>query len=630
MPLPEEGIAQPEERVIRQLVAALIFEKQLATHWQKAPEGDYLHWRLESIEYRCQAQIGAFNRVRIRAASVQEYVGEQAWQIADLGRLVAALSITLPATYPATASQAIAPKMRSQLLDELAQTVQLCDWNWQRLLMPDSRRQLDFVQLVGTLDEGHAYHPGFKARSGFSIEDHQSYSPEAGAKFQLVWLAVARSQLRQSLPLADTGFWLQELGAKTWNLLSHRLAHLGGNWHDYGLLPLHPWQWQQLRHQQLAQGLAQGHYYFLDGAGDHYLASQSLGTLLNVDQPHQASLKLALDVVTPGFARRLPPDAVCHAPAIGHWLQEVVALDPLFSERYPLTLLADYAGIKVNHLNDEQLVDEHLADEQSVIERRGLLTASWRPSIHSVLAPGEQAVPFNALMLLEQDGRPFIDDWLAQYGQLTWLQQLLEVAILPVWHLLVAHGIALAAHSHNMMLVHDNGWPVRLVLCDVHDSLAYVPDWLTAPERLPDFMMTNGYHSAYKSKSPYAVPSTEQLRQWVMDHLLVFNVSELSYLFEHYYQLPERRFWSLLAARLDTYAAEHQLQTRQRALGHDASQLYTASPLTRQLSGGREAHQHLIDNPLCAMLWREFMDCTAQRRSTHGLVRIRGCYAAIA
>lgn len=565
MPLPDEKMTQPQERVMRQLVAALLFEKQVSGDWQTTAEGEYLHWRLGEVDYRCRGHVGAFSRMRIVAGSLQERIAEQGWQAADLSRLIG----VLPAL----------PRVREQLTIELTQTVRLCHWNSQHLARLPSRRQLHFAELEAALDEGHPYHPCFKARTGFSTEDHQNYGPEGTGRFQLVWLAVERGRLRQALPTSEAAFWLNELDGATWDLLSTRLYGLGGSWASHALLPLHPWQWQSLRHQRLADGLDKGHYHFLGAAGDDYQASQSVRTLLNADHPDKANIKLAMNMVNSSSLRTLAPHSVCSAPPISHWLNEVVASDPLFDTRYPLTLLAEYAGI--------------LADEQ------GQLAAIWRQSLTSVLQPDEQAVPFNALMMIELDGRPFIADWLEKHGCQAWLEQLFEVAVLPVWHLLVAHGIALEAHGQNMVLVHRNGWPVRLVLRDFHESVEYVPGFLQAPERVPDFMALDACYQQGMPNQYYWMETPELLRELVMDTLFVFNLSEVSHLFEHYCEVPESRFWSQLATRLARYATEHDLQARQRRLGYDAPLLYTESLLTRKLSGNRVEYHHLIDNPLC-------------------------------
>ncbi|AEY00470.1 IucA/IucC family protein [Oceanimonas sp. GK1] len=559
MPLPDAQHEHPEQRVLRQLVEALLFEQRLPWGWQSFEEGRFLCWQQQGDHYRCRAQVGSFDRVRIQTGSLQRREGDH-WRAADVPRLLA----TLPALEAA----------RQRLAEELAQTVRLCRWNQHRLSAPLSRRELDYAGLESALDEGHPYHPCFKARTGFSERDHEDYGPEAGRSFRLVWLAVPRQRLRQSLPNNEAAFWQQELGSEVWHELDERLHRQGGSWQAHGLLPLHPWQWRQLggvltgRQQCLCLG----------EAGDRYQASQSVRTLFNVSHPERANVKLAMNMVNTSSKRTIAPHSVCSAPHISRWLQRVVQSDALFAERYPLVLLAEYAGV--------------IADEQ------GELAAIWRQSLMPLLRHEESAVPFNALMMVERDGRPFVDDWITHHGLERWLHRLFEVAVLPVWHLLVAHGIALEAHGQNMVLLHEQGWPSRLVLRDFHESVEYVPDFLREPGQVPDFLALDPCYRQAEPNQYYWMETPEWLRELVMDTLFVFNLSEVSWLLERHYGLPESRFWSLLAGRLMAHAEAHGLQARLMQLGHGAAHIYAESLLTRKLSGNRVECHHLVSNPL--------------------------------
>src|SRR5690606_24510876 len=83
--------------------------------------------------------------------------------------------------------------VRSELHDELDNTARLCRWNIEQLLPTrGSRRGMSYEELEGAIDEGHPYHPCFKARTGFSLADHERYGPEAGHSFLLRWLAIGR------------------------------------------------------------------------------------------------------------------------------------------------------------------------------------------------------------------------------------------------------------------------------------------------------------------------------------------------------------------------------------------------------------------------------------------------------
>lgn len=565
MPLPLDLPGRPDERVIRQLVEAVLFEELVAA--TIADDGDQLafSWSHEGKRFRCAGVEGAFSRIRIAPGSVESEGSDGTWRPAALDELVACL--------PASAED------KRRLLGELQSTLAHCSWN-DRNLPQGPRRDLGFAALEGALDEGHAYHPCFKARTGFSESDHRDFGPEAGNSFPLAWLLVRRSEVNQRLPVDEAGFWTDELGAETFARIDRRRAELGLSWDEFALVPLHPWQWTALKDTLLVPWLTDGTARFVGTVGDRYTASQSIRTLLNVDRPEAANVKLAMNMSNSSSLRTIEPHSVCTAPVISRWLGTVVAGDPLFATTYPLTVLDEYAGIIAGR-------DGALA---------GQLAAIWRRSVSSLLAEGEQAVPFNALMTTEHDGKPFIDEWVRRHGFRAWLGQLLQVAILPVWHLLVGHGIATEAHGQNMVLVHRDGWPVRLVLRDFHDSVEYVPHFLRDPGKVPDFLALD---AAYREAQPdqyYWMEDVETLGELVTDALFVFNLAEISHLLQAHYGLREADFWKTVRQMLADYAAVHDLGARQAQLGLARPKIAAEALLARKLNTGRSSH--VVSNTL--------------------------------
>jgi siderophore synthetase component len=567
LPLPRDLPGRPDERVLRQLVAALIYEELVEPRKTQAGPISHLEWDLGTERYRCRATTGAFGRIRIIAGSIEARRDEGPWYAAQLRPLVSSL-----------AAQQLD---RERLLTELERTATFCVWN-ERNLARKSRRGLDFADLDCALDEGHPYHPSFKARLGFEEADHRAYGPEAGHSFQLVWLAVARDLLRQALPGPEEEFWREELGDKTWRTLDNRRQSARLDANRYGLLPLHPWQWNDMKEDGLAPYLASGQMYCLGFAGDRYRASQSVRTLFNVDHPEKASVKLAMNLVNTSTRRTIEPHSVPMAPVVSAWLGEIIASDPIFSNRYPLKILAEYAGIA--------------ADSDGALA--GQLAAIWRENASSGLAEGEAAVPLNALMVNEYDGKPFIEEWVQRHGLSNWLDRLLDVVVMPVWHLLVAHGIATESHGQNMVLVHRDGLPVRLILRDFHDSVEYVPDFLANPTAAPDFLALNPAYRKARPNQYYWMENTDWLCELTMDCLFIFNLAEISHLLQDCYGLPEEHFWLRVRNRLTRYAAEHGLEERQARLNHSREEVSTEALLARKLRADPSDHQHLVPNIL--------------------------------
>ncbi|MBD9487150.1 IucA/IucC family siderophore biosynthesis protein [Ensifer sp. ENS11] len=571
MPLPLDLRGRPDDRVLRQLAAALLFEGVIQAR-QSEGGGDgatHFRWTLGGRDFRCDAILGAFGRIRPLPGSVQMRESDGSWGEASLSVMVSAL--------PGSGIT------RGKLLNEMKQTVAFSEWN-DRHLIARPRREMSFAELEGAIDEGHPYHPCYKARTGFSQADHALFGPEAGQSFQLVWLLVARKHLRQALPDTEEAFWRTELGGETWAHLQGMQQQLGDCTEDFGLVPLHPWQWRNLSETLLAGWIADGDAHCLGPAGDRYTATQSVRSLLNQDRPHAASVKLPLNIVNTSSRRILEPHSVCTAPVISSWIGEIVASDPLFSEQYPLTILQEYAGIIAD-------ADEPLA---------GQVGAIWRQSAQAMLETGEAVVPFTALMMMETDRRPFADDWIRRFGLMPWINRLLEVAVLPVWHLLVHHGIAVEAHGQNMLLVHRDGWPVRLILRDFHESIEFSQGFLREPEKAPDFPSLHPLYRDAELDQFYWTDNLDSLRELVMDTLFVYNLSEVSHLLDHCYDLREPLFWQRVESLLSAYPHRHATAGRQAQLGHDGPEILTESLMTRKLFARKPEYHHVVPNALAA------------------------------
>ncbi|KJV09962.1 hypothetical protein VZ95_08135, partial [Elstera litoralis] len=209
MPFPRDLPDQPQERVVRQLVAALLFEKLIEARCTPLDGTLCFEWHAPGYRFRGFGRLGPFDRLRVTPGSVQQAGADGHWRPAEPRALLAGLP--MPDAH------------RAALLAELDRTIALCRWNAAHL---NRRPRLDlpYSDLDAALEEGHPYHPCFKARLGFSDADHAAFGPEAGARFQLFWLAVARADLRQALPTAETAFWEAELGADAWADLARRRA----------------------------------------------------------------------------------------------------------------------------------------------------------------------------------------------------------------------------------------------------------------------------------------------------------------------------------------------------------------------------------------------------------------------
>ena len=556
-----------DKRVIRQLLEALLFE-QLVPYVYRDGRLDF---RIGDVSYSATGAISSFSRVRIDANSIQCDKG-----VPNLNAIVEAL--------PG------ADEVKQQLLKELQQTAALCEWNRQHLQRFLSRRHLSYTQLESEIDEGHPYHPCFKARTGFSTDDHAQYGPEAGNTFRLHWLAIRRCYLHQQLPAKNEDtFWQAEIGEDNLAALKQRMVEQQIDWQSYGLMPVHPWQWRQLC-GELREQTRNRDIVFLGAAGDFYQATISVRTLINVSEPRRANIKLPMNMVSSSSMRIMPAHSVRTAPTLSRWLCDTVEGDTFFQQRQALGLLPEYASIALIDKPDSWT--QKLADQLSVIFRESVDKNSGDAT----------AIPFVALALIEDDGLPFIDPWIQHYGCQPWLRQLFDVFVIPLWHLLVHHGIALEAHAQNLILQHRSGWPQKIIARDFHESLEYVESFLAAPKKVPDFKAMEMCYREGEVDHYFWMQSIESLRELLVDTLFVFNLSELAVVLEHHHHYSETDFWQLLKSRLDFYArAGFSDPARIAQIDISAPQIKTESLMRKKLSGevDREFH-HDIDNALAS------------------------------
>ncbi|MEC2071938.1 IucA/IucC family protein [Alkalihalophilus marmarensis] len=560
-------------RVRRQLVEAILFEKLLPYKEEKVTRAlSHFFIKGRSATFRCTGKISAFGRIRIEEELVYKLTSSGEIHQAVIAEFIAELNPEA--------------EIGRLLLQELEQTIYLTDWNEEHIPQLLSRRQVNGLELDSAIIEGHPYHPCFKSRTGFTVEDHKRYGPEAGQEFSLVWLAVKRKDLKFNYPKEEQSFWQKELGTNQWRDLVLALCQKGGQLDEYTFLPVHPWQWDAIK-EQYADSLESRDIIVLGEYGDLYRATQSVRTLMNRSNPHKAMIKLSMNLVHTSSVRTLMPHSVCTAPALSDWLHKVLLSDNYLLDK-GVVMLKEYAGALFEPKGWRSN------------ESAGQLAAIWRENITNYLKSNEEFIPFNAILLKEKDGHLFISEWIKKYGVEKWVTQLIKTAVIPVWHLLVNHGIALETHSQNMLLIHEEGWPLRVALRDFHESVEYVDSFLKSKEGLPDFTQLDEVYNGAKDNQYYWMQEVEALRELVMDTLFVYNLSELSFLLDREDFISEEQFWELVDKELTDYISCFP-ENRERAahIDYRRENIMAESLLKKKLNRESQIeHRHLVPNSL--------------------------------
>lgn len=563
---------QASRRVLRQLLEALLFEDALPRcEWQgetlivPALSADHA-----PVSYRCRAQHSfSFGRIRIiepllrNAGGVSEDATDPALFLAEIAPWLGADPILL--------SRFAAELTATQIND--AQTLHARGYQ--------VLRGADYDTVEARLTDSHPYHPSYKSRLGFTLSDNYAYAPEFAPAVTPLLLAVRRDCSRWAVS-ATPGLPL--LGVADGRLFSDELTRRGLQAEDYLPLPVHPWQWDEVILPGYHQAMARGELLPVGPLADHYLPQQSIRTLSNLSDPGRLSLKLAMNLVNTSTSRVLAPHTVQNAPIISDWLLALVERTNWPEPMARPVLLREVAGVS-------------FTSSAPAHGQYGALACIWRESVHNHLQPGEAAIPMTALLHVDADGRPFIDPWVKRYGSEAWLKRLIERAWLPVLHLLWEHGTALESHAQNMILLHEDGLPMRVALKDFHDGVRFSKALLSDPA--PVLTAPPAEHARVNPNSFLETGDADELRDFTFDALFFVNLAELAWLFQRFYAMAEARFWQITGEVLRTHQQRHpRLAARYALFDCFADQVSIELLASRRFRQEIRLRTRLAPNPL--------------------------------
>ncbi|ASP37548.1 transcriptional regulator [Bacterioplanes sanyensis] len=404
--------------------------------------------------------------------------------------------------------------------------------------------QADFQTLEAAMSEGHPAFIANNGRLGFDQTDLRTRAPESGSVMRLVWLAAHRDFVCLShLPEMDYQQWLeQEFDATTLARFQQQLAEQGLSLSDYVLIPAHPWQWQHKLASIYAAELAQQRLVMLGHGDDYYQAQQSIRTFFNRSYPQRNYVKTALSVINMGFVRGLSAQYMKVTPAINDWLYQKLNNDAQL-QASGFTLLREICavGYQQPFFNDAELSDHPF---------KKTLAGLWRESPVALLKPGQTLTTMAALLHQDKHGHSLAAQWIKTSGlsAKAWLTAYLEAYFVPLLHCFYAHKLVFMPHGENLILIMENGVPVRALMKDIGEEVCL----LNSEQALP----------AEVERIRISMPEDKELLSIFTD---VFD-GVFRYLSQQLWQadvMDEDTFWRTVAEVAQRYQAQHpELQQR--------------------------------------------------------------------
>ncbi|MDN3556649.1 IucA/IucC family protein [Halomonas maura] len=594
--------ARIEQRVVGQLLQTLLYENVLPYEAVAEPEfvvtgATRFSLTLGKRRYRVSGwQCHSFQLIRLAHATLEVEGAASTPEPVSLQRFLEDLEAALGGV-------AIQPGFVNELTQTLIKDVQSSAWPVPCHVAPQA---LDADTLEQYFADAHSYHPCYKSRLGFSLRDNQRYGPEFAQSLRVRWLAVPTRLAHQGavgeVALAERV--AQEAGPRVMASLDDYLARRQLARDEVVLMPVHPWQWDNALVTALYPELASGEIALLGEGETTYTAQQSIRTLAP-RASHQPYLKLAMSITNTSSTRILARHTVANGPVITEWLQRLIDTDET-ARAAGFVLLGEVAGVA---LDERAFADARYGDVY------GKVGAIWRRNVGEFLADGERAVPFNGLSQFSRDAEgvpvsPFIAPWVERHGLEAWTRQLVHVATLPIIHLLFAEGVGMESHGQNIVVIHRDGWPLRVALKDFHDGVRFSPAHLARPELAPTLAPVPERHAALNRNSFLVTDDPEAVRDYSCDAFFFIALAEMAIFLQRHFGLDESRFWAMAADEITAYQRAHpQHGERYRCFDVFAPHWEVEALTRRRLFGDDDPQVKQVPNPLAAFAPREATAC---------------------
>jgi len=347
---------------------------------------------------------------------------------------------------------------------------------------PDTEDLLnaDFQDFETAMSEGH---PGFVAnngRLGFDAGDYRAFAPESGSPIQIVWLAVHKDNaaFHASEDLDYTRLMNEELGQPAIQRFRKMVEARDCQFDDYHLMPAHPWQWFNKLSIAFASYVATNRIICLGYGEDRYIAQQSIRTFFNASDNTKRYVKTSLSILNMGFMRGLSPYYMSGTPAINDYIKGLVESDPYLAGK-GFTILREVASLGFRNHYYEAAV-------QVDSPYKKMFSALWRENPLTHLRKGQRLMTMAALLHSDRNGCALLPALIKSSGltTLAWLERYMDAYLAPLMHCFYAYDLVFMPHGENLILVLEDGVPVRAIMKDIAEESAILNKDASLPENV--------------------------------------------------------------------------------------------------------------------------------------------------
>jgi len=525
------------EKVNRLLVKKAIAEFSHEGLLHPEPDGtrneaEFSPYRLvvadKSVVYRFQAHVMAMNHWRILADSLSKSV-DQAPMPLDALQFIIEIQDKL-----------CIPEDRFPIyLDEIASTLHGAAYKYGRKALSSADLAgADYQTVETSMIEGHPCFIANNGRLGFNSYDYHIYAPEAAAPVKLLWLAVHKENAHFAC-LSDMNYpdlLRKELGGDCIQAWTEKMLSMDVDPVDYYFMPAHPWQWLNKLSITFSPYVANRRIICLGYSDDRYFAQQSIRTFYNISSPCKHYVKTSLSILNMGFMRGLSPYYMSGTPAINEYIYKLIDADPWLRSN-GFAILREVASLGFRNYYYESAISGDTPYKK-------MFSALWRENPVNKISENQHLMTMAALLHIDAEGHALLPELIGMSGMPPdeWLRRYINVYLIPLVHCFYAHDLVFMPHGENVILVLENGVPVRAYMKDIAEESSILNPDAQLPENIVRLIAD--------------IPDSYKLLTIFVDVFEGF-FRHLSQVLTDENLMQESGFWSLVASNIETYLREH-------------------------------------------------------------------------
>lgn len=530
-----------KRRALRQLIESMLFENILTHNRQTLADGSVEFTILgadangDEVRYICKGAITeSYGRIRLHNSVIRQ-VGKSGLEAPSIALFLAETGQKFEhdeekfSAFIAELNNTVAKDCAAHQFNSGASIDNLSTYD-------------DFESAV---INGHLYHPCYKSRIGFNLQDSEAYGNDFHLSVNLFWIAIRKNQVQihTGRNINFDSLIATEIGNEICEKFKEKIVKKQRKIEDYIFLPVHPWQWREKIVLEYVDEIACHDLIPLGFHPDNYSPQQSLRSLSNQTKKNAYTVKLALSIINTSADRLLSPHNVANSAIVSDWLDGLLKNDNYLKKTLDFSFIKEVAGI----------YDDRTHLPPALQKRRfGIIGTIWRESIHQHLRLGDFAIPATALCYVDTKGQAITDSWIASHGLHFWVTQLLDVLLTPFMHLLYAHGIGFEAHAQNTILIFRDGLPTRVAVRDLPGGIRFCRDYLQDPDACPTLYDAPNYRLTPGERSVLDA-TTNEVVWYLHDAIFFVHVAEIAHFFHFRYGLPELQFWKLVSDTILRY-----------------------------------------------------------------------------